>query len=230
MSEVTSYPDPTESDLADPEFNAIWQAIKDWDLSREPASHRVYSGATGNDVMHVLLALRASHPRAEPSDGERAGDGRAHRSCPNCGPYSRFDEDGCCGTCGADTVLVPASSVRTEQAPTFEQVWAQKEREGYSYGEDALEQVRFGWELAQKAGVRAEQGGAWVACSERIPDPYHSVLAVDAARNAPFKVCPDQFVAHVDGGEWRVMASASSVEVTHWMTLPSSPATNGGRK
>lgn len=34
---------------------------------------------------------------------------------------------------------------------TFEEVWAEKEREGYSYGEDALEQVRFGWELAVQA-------------------------------------------------------------------------------
>jgi hypothetical protein len=35
------------------------------------------------------------------------------------------------------------------ELPTFEQVWAAKEREGYQYGEDALEQVRFGFELAR---------------------------------------------------------------------------------
>ncbi len=34
---------------------------------------------------------------------------------------------------------------------TFDEVWAEKEREGYRYGDDALEQVRFGWELAQHA-------------------------------------------------------------------------------
>lgn len=33
--------------------------------------------------------------------------------------------------------------------PTFEQVWSRKEAEGYQYGEDALEQVRFGFELAR---------------------------------------------------------------------------------
>lgn len=32
---------------------------------------------------------------------------------------------------------------------TFEQVWARKEAEGYQYGEDALQQVRFGFELAR---------------------------------------------------------------------------------
>lgn len=30
---------------------------------------------------------------------------------------------------------------------TFEEAWAEKEREGFQYGEDALEYVRFGWEL-----------------------------------------------------------------------------------
>lgn len=32
---------------------------------------------------------------------------------------------------------------------TFEQAWAHKEAEGYQYGEDALEQVRMGWEMAK---------------------------------------------------------------------------------
>jgi regulator of replication initiation timing len=35
---------------------------------------------------------------------------------------------------------------------TFEQAWAEKEREGYQYGSDALEHVRFGWELARQKG------------------------------------------------------------------------------
>ena len=31
--------------------------------------------------------------------------------------------------------------------PSFEEAWAKKETEGYQYGRDALEQVRFGWDL-----------------------------------------------------------------------------------
>lgn len=31
---------------------------------------------------------------------------------------------------------------------TFEQAWAAWEAKGFQYGEDALEQVRFGWEIA----------------------------------------------------------------------------------
>lgn len=42
---------------------------------------------------------------------------------------------------------------------TFEEVWAQKEAEGYQYGHDALEQVHFGFELglAYAAKLRAEE-------------------------------------------------------------------------
>lgn len=38
-------------------------------------------------------------------------------------------------------------TTKTASTATFEQAWAVKEKEGYQYGEDALEQVRFGWEL-----------------------------------------------------------------------------------
>ena len=31
---------------------------------------------------------------------------------------------------------------------TFEEAWADKEKAGYQYGEDALEHVKFGWEIA----------------------------------------------------------------------------------
>lgn len=54
--EDVQYPDPTPADLDDPFFEVIWQAIKGWDLAREQG--QLYSGATGNDVMHVLNALR----------------------------------------------------------------------------------------------------------------------------------------------------------------------------
>lgn len=37
------------------------------------------------------------------------------------------------------------------ELPTFEEVWAEKEAQGYRYGEDALEQVKFGFELARRS-------------------------------------------------------------------------------
>lgn len=36
---------------------------------------------------------------------------------------------------------------KLRQTKTFEEAWAEKEAEGYEYGEDALEHVRFGWDL-----------------------------------------------------------------------------------
>lgn len=33
--------------------------------------------------------------------------------------------------------------------PPFEQAWARKEQEGYRYGNDAIEQVRFGYKIAE---------------------------------------------------------------------------------
>jgi hypothetical protein len=37
---------------------------------------------------------------------------------------------------------------RVSGTKTFQQAWSDMEAKGYRYGEDALEQVRFGWNLA----------------------------------------------------------------------------------
>src|SRR3990167_9003538 len=47
---------PTSADLISPEFNAVWNAIKKWDIEREEGLG--YAGATGTDVMIILNALR----------------------------------------------------------------------------------------------------------------------------------------------------------------------------
>lgn len=49
---------PTEADIASPEFQAVWSAIKGWDIQRSP--DRGYAGANGDDVMTILNALRAA--------------------------------------------------------------------------------------------------------------------------------------------------------------------------
>lgn len=58
-------------------------------------------------------------------------------------------------------LLTALSSVSTDPATpsvpakvmTFEEAWKQKEAKGYQYGKDALEQVRFGWDIAVEAGA-----------------------------------------------------------------------------
>jgi hypothetical protein len=59
------WPDPTPEMLASPEFEAVWQCIKKWDIN-VPDAYVGYCGATGNHVRAILDALRAIPVRALP--------------------------------------------------------------------------------------------------------------------------------------------------------------------
>jgi hypothetical protein len=61
---IIEWPDPTPEMLADPQFEAIWQCIKSWDIS-VPAAYSGYMGATGNHARAIFDALRKS-PGATP--------------------------------------------------------------------------------------------------------------------------------------------------------------------
>jgi hypothetical protein len=50
------WPDPTPEMLKDPEFEAIWQVIKTWDIN-VPRAYYGYCGATGNHVRAILDGL-----------------------------------------------------------------------------------------------------------------------------------------------------------------------------
>lgn len=51
------YPEPTPAMLDNnPLFDAIWGAIKRWDISRH--NDGIYSGPTGNDVRHIYDAIK----------------------------------------------------------------------------------------------------------------------------------------------------------------------------
>lgn len=55
---TAGYPDPTPEMLdGDPLFDAIWNAIKRWDIARVPGAG--YAGASGNDVRRIYDAVRA---------------------------------------------------------------------------------------------------------------------------------------------------------------------------
>jgi len=49
--------EPTKEDLKTPEFNAVWEAIKKWDIQRTEGEG--YAHATGTDVMIILNALKS---------------------------------------------------------------------------------------------------------------------------------------------------------------------------
>lgn len=65
------WPDPTPEMLTAPEFEAVWQCIKTWDI-RVPEVYEGYCGATGNHVRAILDALAAIKSEVEwTSDGVR---------------------------------------------------------------------------------------------------------------------------------------------------------------
>lgn len=51
------WPDPLPEDLKKPEFEAIWQTIKTWDIN-VPEAYCGYCGASGNHVKAILDALK----------------------------------------------------------------------------------------------------------------------------------------------------------------------------
>ena len=51
------WPDPTPEMLESPEFEAVWNVIKSWDISVPEAYGDFYCGATGNHVRAILDAL-----------------------------------------------------------------------------------------------------------------------------------------------------------------------------
>ena len=49
--------DPTPEMLETPEFKAVWNCIKTWDINVPEVDGNLYSGATGNHVRAILDAL-----------------------------------------------------------------------------------------------------------------------------------------------------------------------------
>jgi hypothetical protein len=57
MDGICSMPNPTDADLASPEFESVWQCIKSWDVN-VPEYYGGYCGANGSHVMLILNALK----------------------------------------------------------------------------------------------------------------------------------------------------------------------------
>lgn len=54
--ELQDMPNPTAEDLKRPDFEAIWQVIKGWDVN-VPTHYTGYCGANGSHVKMILDAL-----------------------------------------------------------------------------------------------------------------------------------------------------------------------------
>lgn len=58
---VCDWRDPSPEELEIPEFEAVWECIKKWDIGLPQDivnGNQLYSGATGNHVVAILDALR----------------------------------------------------------------------------------------------------------------------------------------------------------------------------
>lgn len=55
-SPLGEMPNPTPEQMESPEFNAIWQTIKSWDVN-VPEFYDGYCGANGSHVVLILNAL-----------------------------------------------------------------------------------------------------------------------------------------------------------------------------
>jgi hypothetical protein len=63
-------PSPTEEQRESPEFEAVWQAIKTWDVN-VPESYEGYCGANGSHVALILNALADAGSGASGLEGLR---------------------------------------------------------------------------------------------------------------------------------------------------------------
>ena len=77
-------------------------------------------------------------------------DGRWNAPCPGCRAELVGIEEEARAVAEAWHFkrCIGAKGHEKPAARTFDEAWAEKERTGYQYGKDALEQVRFGWDIA----------------------------------------------------------------------------------
>ncbi len=98
--------------------------------------------------------------------------------------------------------------------PTFEQAWSEKEAEGYQYGEEALERVRFGWELACGKMTR-ERRMQWLQDNVRVRLALRRDLAAANARADAAEREAEQYalaLANADDGRAEAAALRARVE------------------
>jgi hypothetical protein len=127
-------------------------------------SHEEHAGAIIDDLYPsswarktIAAELRRTAERAS-AEGEARGEARGLERALSVFPdlqaslpLPKWRTEYACGKEEAWSAAEQAiRALRPTQAEpkTFEEVWAEKEKEGYRYGESALEQVRFGWDLA----------------------------------------------------------------------------------
>lgn len=68
-----NWPDPTPEMLTSPEFNAVWNVIRTWDINVPEVDGELYTHATGNHVRAILDALLQLPIPGPGKEGEKLG-------------------------------------------------------------------------------------------------------------------------------------------------------------
>ena len=96
-------------------------------------------------------------------------------------------------------------------------IWRDNGSGGGAYF-DSFVMMAWTWWQASREALKAEQEGAWIACSERMPEVCANVIVTDGQDTGFMWYCSD--------GRWDSWHSGDSVSgnVTHWQPLPAPPS------
>lgn len=68
-------------------------------------------------IFEATSWIEEQNAALSPSPAKCPQDLEEHFVCPDCGPHTKVDEDGCCAYCGADTTLEPCSPAPPASTP-----------------------------------------------------------------------------------------------------------------
>lgn len=74
-----------------------------------------------------------------------------------------------------------AEEIAELQLQTFAEAWDEKRAAGYCYGDDALEQVRLGWEMAHESIAKSVHLPSLLAMASRLLELEAAMYALDKA-------------------------------------------------
>ncbi len=113
-----------------------WEFVKEFAMSRNPKD------SIEAKRIQELIAVVPGTGQPTRFNSTPQAEGEEDVSC--CHGFDHWGKCSICNRAGMECTPVMPNII-----PTFEEAWAVKKAEGYQYGEDALEQVRFGWELRE---------------------------------------------------------------------------------
>ncbi|WP_066681633.1 hypothetical protein [Sphingomonas sp. CCH9-E2] len=98
-----------------------------------------YDGDLGGTLMNIVRAAMPKDQHGDPMDPSEVRAALASQPAPDGGEFVMVPRE---------TIAEDAFALNMHDDQVFVAAWAQMERRGYIYGDDALENVHLGWQLA----------------------------------------------------------------------------------